>query len=209
METQILLFFVFLAVMLAIVGYQAWNAPAAVARRKLRAVEAAPIGGLRPGQRVKVTGSVVLRSALSSPFRESRCAYWAATVEEKAGKNSWRTVVDQWEGAAFWIEDPSGRVYVDPGGDKLALATTRAGASGTFDDPGPDEARALERLGLESTNFFGLNRQLRYAEASLDDGELVAVLGEVAVVEVDGEPALALVSGAGELVVSDAEDVHH
>lgn len=208
MEPQIAFFAVFVCGMLGVVAWQWWHSPEQVARRKLRAVEAAPIGGLRPGQRVKVTGRVALRKALESPLQGRSCAYWAALVEEKAGKNSWRTVADRWEGVPFWIEDPTGRVHVDPGLAKLALGTSRIGGSGTFDDPGPREAAALEQFGLSGTGLLGMNRHLRYSEASIDDGELVSVIGEVAVVEVDGEPALALVAMEEELVVSDAHDVH-
>ncbi|MEZ4236326.1 MAG: hypothetical protein R3F59_09225 [Myxococcota bacterium] len=183
-----------------------WSSAPQVAKRTLRAMPEQPIGQLRPGQRVKVRGRVVVREALESPFHGWRCAYWQVKVEEKRGKH-WHDRAVQHEGRAFFLEDATGRVYVDPAGDRLPLDLDRAGGSGTFDDPTPREEAALVELGIDPTTMLGFNRLLRFHEASLDEGEEVCAAGEVALLEVDGEPVLALVPGQDGLIVSDAPDL--
>jgi hypothetical protein len=185
-----------------------WFGAAQVAKRKLRAVPVQPISGLRPGERVKVSGRVVLeRRRLKSPFRGVPCAYWAAKVREKTGKH-YHDRAEQWESVPFWLDDGTGKVRIDPGGRKLPLPYEDVGRSGTFDDPTPEEQDALARLGLTSENWLGMNRQYRFEEASLDDDEQVAVIGEVVIEEIDGEPVLTLTEGAEGLVISDAFGVH-
>jgi hypothetical protein len=204
----ILLFVAFMAALVGVVAYQLWYAPAAVAERALRAMPATSASGLRPGERVKVTGRIVLRAKLTSPFGGSTCAYWLATVEEKAGKDSWRTLVERWEGRGFWVDDGTERVWVDPDGEKLPLRRESAGRSGTFDDPSSREAQALAELGVDPTGLLGFNRTLRFHESSLDEDERVSVAGVVKLTEIDGVPALSLVGGEEGLLVSDALDIH-
>lgn len=204
-----LAFVVFLSLILGVAGYGWWNAPHRVAARKLKAVPAVAIRGLQPGQTVKVTGKVVLQVPLEAPISGQSCAYWQVTVREKVGKNNYHTVSEQWEGTAFTIDDGTGTVHVDPRGTKLALASTVAGRSGTFDDPSGAEALYLDRIGVSATSMLGLNRTLQFHESSLHDGEQVSVMGAVEIAVVDGEPVLTLVhDGNGELVVSDLREAH-
>lgn len=188
--------------------WQWWSSGPQVARRRLRAVQVRPAASLRPGEVVKVSGRVALREALESPLRGAACAHWSAQIREKVGKNSWKVRAELSESRPFWLEDASGRVYVDLRSESLSLQTARQGASGLLDDPGPREQALLERAGMAAVGSIGFNRVLGYHEASLDEGERVAVLGVAAVVEVDGEPALAIVPGPEGLVVSDRADVH-
>jgi len=205
-ETTILL--IVLPVFLLIAGSMWWFSPLQVAKRRLQAVPATEIGRLRPGERRKVSGAVVLDTVLLSPLDGRRCAYWCATVEEKRDKGGWVEVGALWEGVPFWVEEPTGRVRVDPGVDRLALAGEGFGCSGVQDDPSPEEADLLARMGLSATGLLGLNRTLSYKVAALEEGEQVAVLGTVELVAIGGEPAVALVSGEEGLTVSDAADVH-
>lgn len=210
MEYAPALFFVgFLSLVVGFAAYSWWNAPHRIAARKLKALPASPIQALRPGGTAKVTGRVVLQATLEAPISGKACAYWQIAIREKIGKNNYTTVSDEWEGTAFSIDDGTGAVHIDPRGTKLALSTTMAGRSGTFDDPSGAEALYLERIGVSATTMLGLNRALQFHESSLHDGEQVSAMGTVEITVVDGEPVLTLVPGVdGELVISDLSEAH-
>jgi hypothetical protein len=205
---EVVVFGLVAVVFLAIAGYAAWNAPARRARRLLAATPVTPVGALRPGERARVSGRVVLREVIESPLSGERCAAFHLKIEAKQGKNSWRTVVEDEQGAPFTVEDPSGTCFVDPRGTRLHLTFDRTGSTGTFDDPSPAEAAVFERYGVSSTTLLGFNRVLRLSEAVLAEDEAVTLLGVVEVVEVDGAPALTLVPDPEHgLVVTDHHSV--
>ncbi|MEQ1568354.1 MAG: hypothetical protein ABMA64_22145 [Myxococcota bacterium] len=205
--TPVLMVVVFAAIGLA-VGLGWWFSPTERAKRKLRGRVATPIRALRPGEVVKITGTVQVHEGVRAPFSDELCGYWFAEVSERSGK-SWRTVATRWESSGFWVDDGEERVWVEPGDERLALPLSSVGASGTFDDPTQQEAEGLTRVGVPSTGFFGTNRTLRFEEARLDHGELVSVIGEVRLIERDGDPVLTIVPSAKDgLVISDAPGVH-
>ena len=50
-------------------------------------------------------------------------------------------------------------------------------SSGTFNDPTPEFESLLRRYHIESTSFFGFNKQLRYKEGIIEVGETITVAG--------------------------------
>jgi hypothetical protein len=166
------------------------------------------IGQLKQGERVKVSGEVVLDRALVAPLVGKRCAYWCAEVRSHNNNRSEEAGV-HWEAVPFWLQDATGRVWVDPDIERFTLRSEVVARSGTLDEPSPDERALLDRMNVLATDLLGLYRKLSYRMEVLEEGEQVAVLGTVAWVEVQGQPTLALVAGEEGLTVSDAKEVYH
>ncbi|MEZ4236941.1 MAG: hypothetical protein R3F59_12475 [Myxococcota bacterium] len=187
-------------VTIALLGW--WLAPERVARRKLRAMAPSPVSALRPGQRAMVRGEVVLGDTLQSPFSGEPCAYWHVRIREKRGKN-WHTRAERHEGLGFFVDDGTGRVWIDARGYRLPLELQEVGGTGSFDEATPREQEVLSGFGIDGTTMLGFNRLMEFFEGSLVAGEVVCAAGDVTVAEVDGEPVLALVPGKEGLLVSD------
>ena len=153
-------------------------------KRALRKVPLTPIGRARPGERVRVTGTIVEEGlALRAPFSDRPCAWYRVKVEEyrKRGKSAhWHTLAEEEKFTNFLLGDPTGMAYVRMVAPRVAGLQDEKSRSGTFDDATHVEADFLQRHGMKSTNLVGLNRRLRYSEAALELGELVTVLGRVA-----------------------------
>ena len=153
-------------------------------KRALRQVPATPIGRVRPGERVRVTGTIVEEGLrLRAPFSDRPCAWYRVKVEEyrKSGKSGhWRTLVEEEKHTDFLLGDPTGMAYVRMVAPRVAGLQDVRSRSGTFDDATHVEAGFLSRHGMNSTGLFGFNRTLRYSEAVFELGEDVTVLGRVA-----------------------------
>ncbi|HNC98862.1 MAG TPA: GIDE domain-containing protein, partial [Myxococcota bacterium] len=138
---------------------------------------------LRQGMRARVRGTIAGSDGLlTAPLSGRRVAWYRATVSEhrKHGKRShWHTIIEEERGQDFLLQDATGQCKIRMDRARVASNTDAATRSGTFDDPSPDEQAFLDRYRRSSTGLFGLNRQLRYAEQVLEEGEAVTVLGRV------------------------------
>ena len=148
--------------------------------RALCAAKAWPIGELPESATGRVIGEVQpLDRVLESPLTGRACVYYVATVEERRSNGrwgAWTTLITEREGAPFLLHDDSGRAIVDPDGAEVALASAVRSRSGTFDDATPAEEAFLSRHG-HASKTWGLNRSIRYTEAVIEPGAIIAVLG--------------------------------
>jgi hypothetical protein len=163
----------------AAIGWASWYfQEARRLGRALRAAKAWPIGELPESTAGRVIGEVhPLERVLESPLTGRACVYYVATVEERDVRwGAWTTLVTERKGAPFLLHDDSGRAIVEPGGAEVALAFPIRSRSGTFDDATPAEEAFLARHG-HASKTWGLRRSIRYTEAVIEPGAMIAVLG--------------------------------
>jgi hypothetical protein len=186
-------------------------------RRQLATAPRTPVGDVSAGV-VCVAGRVVLaRHVLDAPVSRRRCAAYQVTVFVDEGDSSLHGAHFA-EATAFWVDDGTGRILVDPGADfVLALkgATRRSQA-------GVETADAalwswLERHGMPREARCSEWR-IRLEERLILDGDSVTVGGH-AVVELHAEgqpdgprrpPTCLLIRGAGDrepLLVGHTDEV--
>jgi hypothetical protein len=163
------------------VGWAFWHfSENQTIRRQLRTAPTKRIQELRDDELGKVVGRArALDEALMAPLSGRRCVYFVATVEEhrSTGKTSyWKTIIRETRGVPFMLEDDSGRALIDATAARVAVDFDGKSNSGTFDDPTPEEKTFLERHGHKGQGWI-FNRTLRYREAVIADGEMIAVLG--------------------------------
>lgn len=201
---------VFVVFLLAGTGAVAswWLSDEQVAKRRLALEPAVPIAGLRPGQRVKVAGWLVLDDRVRSPLSMRDCAAWWLRVEEPQGVEGWRVLVRADRSVPFWLQDLYGdRVRIDGAQARFLVNLQHRGSCGVLDEADPVERSVLEEHGLPLRTPSGFCRTYRFHEGRLDEGSKVVVSGSVAIGESDGEVFLTLVPpGDGELLVTNLPD---
>jgi hypothetical protein len=104
----------------------------------LRFKRSTPIGDLKPGGEAIVEGRVKARATLSLPGSGTTCVYYDQLVESfgrgarGGGRPFWMPQSAEQKLAGFFVEDSSGKVWVDADAQavKLGGAPTEAGAYG-------------------------------------------------------------------------------
>lgn len=174
-------------------------------RRALKQQRVTPIRGLREGELARVRGRVVaLAETLEAPLSARECVYYLATVDQRAGKHSWRMAAREERFVDFEIDDGTGRLHVCMSVPRVAVVRDLKTWSGGFDDANETQEAFLGHHGLRSTGLIGLNLALRYIEGVIEPGEEVTVLGQVRVEVRAGQRTLVLdAPDDGPLLVSD------
>lgn len=159
------------------------------AARRARRIAETPtsrIKDLVPGFR-EVKGRVGARSPLlTSPLSERRCVYYRFVVEEKhshagphGGGSHWKTVVEVAESVLCVVDDGTGEVEVELARAELKLATDAHDRSGFLNDAPANLERTLnERYGRSSRGWV-FNKEMRYTETVLAEGDQLYVIGTV------------------------------
>jgi hypothetical protein len=149
-------------------------------KRALKKAPLAKINALAEGRPGKIVGAVrPFEQVLTAPLSGRRCVYWIVRVEQRrhTGKSShWRKIIEEHQGVPFTVDDGTGHAIVDARNAKIALDTDMRTKSGTFDNPTPQETEFLSRHRVSGQGLV-FNKQLRYAEAVIEENEVVAVLG--------------------------------
>lgn len=173
-------------------------------RRALESTDIVKVARVKPGHRVRVTGKLTVGHAtLLAPFSHRVCAHYDALVEERTvedWRDAWRVVAHETSSSAFFIEDETGKIEIDPTRFDGIIVRDHHKTKGELD---VDKARAfLARHGHGGE--IPAERALRYREGVLEAGETVTVLGVVR--EETHGTAKRLVIGDGESLVRASDD---
>jgi hypothetical protein len=149
-------------------------------KRQLKAAKPWALAELPEDTHGRVIGQAYpLGEQLVGPLTGRPCVYYIATVEEQrsTGRSTyWKTIASETRGVPFMLQDGSGRAIVDPNGAQVALDFDGNSKSGTFDPADPVQEAFLSRHGAKSQGWV-FNKSLRYREAMIEVGEMIAVLG--------------------------------
>lgn len=130
--------------------------------RKKRMIENVPASRIRSVAMglAELSGAVRQKTAVTAPITGTPCCYFRYTIEKlTGGKNRhWEVVERGASNEPFLLEDPTGRILVDPAGADTVLRTAH---------------REVRRDG----GLFGAQR--RYTEWRLVAGQRIYVLGSV------------------------------
>lgn len=136
--------------------------------RKLRKLPRSPIAQAAENQLVRIVGTVrQLEPPVIAPVTGEPCVYYKVHIEQRS-HDGWRTVVDEADGAPFWIEDESGHAIVDPLAAEITTRHLRF-LPALRRDPILDPYLARHRLFMK--------HRLRIREMRISVGETIAVMG--------------------------------
>lgn len=167
--------------------------PKTIILRRLKKLRFSKIGSLQNHHYSKVEGNALnVNQPLIAPLSQRECVFYQIVIEKKvnSGKNShWKTIVDEEKIQAFFVEQTGERLLIfpkqNPKNYYAYLVSDKKANSGTFNDPTPEFQSLLDNYGIESTGFFGFNKQLRYRESIIEVGERITVAGYVKWVELE------------------------
>jgi len=142
--------------------------------RRLRTTPRRPIAGLGEGERARIVGTVRALDTCAAPITGRACVYWQVIVsayqpsKDSDGNDTsgYQSVLSRGEGSPFLVEDASGRALVDPQDATVSLV---------HDVRDTGDERTSMFLARHGVSAAGQN--LRYSEAVIAPGEVIAVAG--------------------------------
>lgn len=167
--------------------------PKTIILRRLKKLSFSKIGRLQNHKHAKVEGKALnIEKPLIAPLSKRRCVYYKIKIEKRvrSGKSSyWNTIVDEEIIQDFFVEQTNERLLIFPKKNPKNyydyLVTDKTTNSGSFNDPTPEFKALLDRYNIETENFFGFNKQLRYNEAIIEIGERITIAGFVKWMELE------------------------
>lgn len=176
-------FFAIVLSIILLIGFVAnYFSEKSMVKRALKKAKFRRLGSLKHGEIVRTAGQVeFIDEPLTAPLTSKKCAYYKVLVErEGSGEDSsWTEYISEEKFQNFYISNATTKVLVNT---KVVLSHLVMDArfdSGFLNDPGKHLEEYLESHGKSATNLIGLNKKLRYSEATLVEGEMVAVAGKV------------------------------
>lgn len=154
--------------------------------RKLGKFQDRKIAQIRSNELTKITGKTLhVHEPLIAPFSKRKCVSYVIKIAQKrsSGKSSyWKTLVKEEKIQDFFLKDRSGEVVMIkptsvPRNYDSFVVKDRSVSSGIFNDPTPEFEALLSRYDIQSTNFMGFNKKLRYTERIIEVGEEITVGG--------------------------------
>lgn len=185
MQTSILILVIIVAI-LAIGLTSYFFSKKQVVLRKLGKCQDRKISQIKSNELTKITGKTLhVHEPLIAPFSKRKCVSYVIKIAQKksSGKSSyWKTLVNEEKIQDFFLKDSYGEVIMvkptsKPKNYTGFLVKDRSVSSGIFNDPTPEFESLLSRYGIQSTNFMGFNKKLRYTERIIEVGEEITVGG--------------------------------
>jgi hypothetical protein len=191
----------FMAGVVVVNTYRWWSDPRNHARRVLRRAKTTPIGGIKEGQWVKVSGIVeAIGPPLTATVSERRCVGFRVVVERL--KRGYPVIFRREDCGAFSIADDTGIAVVE-GPFVFGLDWENDWSTVSQEGLG-----SLEQAGVSTEGLF-LRRRFAFREALLMPGDRVSIRGLVHFEPDPTEPAAGFRSPAfrAHLRGSEAEPV--
>lgn len=165
----------------AIIFFSLYYSKKAVIKRKLKKAVGKKISDLISGDIAKIVGKVeYVGEPLIAPLSGRRCAYYYVLVEHQVstGKSShWEKLIEEEVAGAFVIRDGRHCAHINSKNVKSVLVEDRQYASGFRNDATAELESYLNAHGQKSEGTFGWNKNMRYKEGVLEEGELIAAMG--------------------------------
>ena len=174
--------FIFLAFVVVIMVYNHLFSDKVIFKRRLKKATLKKINDFTDNEIARFVGELrYIDEPMKSPLTLRPCAHYYVKVEQKvsSGKSSsWKTIIDKQVTSPFAVVDETGKALVNDARLKSVIVMDQRFDSGLFDDPAPHLKGYLAAHGIESENFLGFNKTIRYTEGILEEGEKIAVLGK-------------------------------
>jgi hypothetical protein len=164
--------------------YHAFYSDKAQVRRRSQKTKRKKIREVKSGEVVKVVGEVVFAGrTVKTSLSGRECSYYRIEVKSYETSNysvdrHWHTIIDESGRGDIVLTDGTGYVVVQSTKAQVVVFHDITYTSGTFDDALPEMEALLEKYKNKSTSWLGTNKQMRFYEGVLEEGELCAVIGK-------------------------------
>jgi hypothetical protein len=155
---------------------------AARIKRRLRKTPVSSMLQVQEGEVVKVAGKITpVGRMLTAPLSGRQCVYYHVKVEQykRQGRSShWATIIEEEVKGDVVLKDGNSFAMVDTSKVLSHLVPDKKFASGFGNDAKGAIEAYLRKHNVDSTNWLGMNKTLRFNEGVLEPGETVAALGK-------------------------------
>ena len=155
---------------------------ARIIKRKFRKVEEKNIASCKDGEMVKIIGELkYAEKPLFAPLSKRKCAAYTIIVTEYRSSSvaKWIKIINDKNCTPFFLKNGNDYALIKPVPSELLLSKDANYHSGTFNEASPCFEDYINRFGKKSKSMFCfINKQMRYKEGVLKEGEMVAVLGK-------------------------------
>ncbi len=157
--------------------------------RRYRLIEDVPTARVRsaPQGYVELTGTAAAMPGepIIAPLTQTRCCWYAYNIEERSGKNGWRSVQSATSDDLFLLRDETGQCVIDPEGAEVDSTHRRTwfGNSSSLGVPGMHRLERDFGVGLKVAskvlNYSGafLEQGYRYTERVILEGDPLYAIG--------------------------------
>lgn len=158
-----------------------------VVLRTLSKIQHKSIGSLKTNEFIKISGKALhVKEPLIAPLSRRKCVFYSIKIQKRVsnGKSShWKTIIKDEKTQDFFIDNNGDFIIVRPVQSPKNyisyLVKDKKTSSGTFNDATHEFEALLSQYNIDSVNFFGFNKSLRYTEGIIEIGEKVTVAGIV------------------------------
>ncbi|RNC88317.1 MAG: hypothetical protein ED556_03795 [Winogradskyella sp.] len=156
-----------------------------IIKRSLSKIPFRNVTNLRQNELSKLHGKALhVKAPLIAPYSKRECIFYQIKIQKRVsnGKSTrWKTLVEEERMQEFFIENNGDMVIVKPTKHpknyKCFLVKDQKQNSGTFNDASPKFEALLRSYNIDSTNWLGFNKTLRYEEGIIEIGEAITVSG--------------------------------
>jgi hypothetical protein len=164
-----------------IIIYRFFFSNKAIVKRRLRKATPRSMSEIMNGEIVRISGNVELPGKiLTAPLSGRKCSYYHVHVERKrsSGKSHhWVDLVNEEAFGDVVIREGNQYAIISTANVKSYVLQDRHYSSGFLNDAAGHLKYFLEQKGIDTLNWLGLNKTLRYKEGILEQGETVTVAG--------------------------------
>lgn len=182
-STLIIFLFIIAIITIGLVSY--YFSKKQVIIRSLSKIPLRRINNLKQNEISKLFGKALhVKEPLVAPYSKRKCIFYQIKIQQKvsSGKSSrWKTLIEEEHMQEFFLENNGDMVIIKPvkhpKNYKCFLVKDKKQNSGTFNDASPRFESVLNRYNIDSTNWLGFNKKLRYEEGVIEIGEYITVAG--------------------------------
>lgn len=183
MDSTIVIFIFIAAILIISVSYYFNDKQVII--RSLSKIPLRRVTNLRENEVSKLQGKALhVKEPLIAPYSGRKCIFYQIKIQQKVstGKSSrWKTLIEEEQMQEFFLENNGDMVIIKPQKHpenyKCFLVKDKEQNSGTFNDASPRFVGVLNRYDIDSTNWLGFNKKLRYEEGVIEIGEYITVAG--------------------------------
>ena len=153
--------------------------------RQLKKFKLSKIAKIQSHQLTKITGKTLhVHEPLVAPFSKRKCVAYHITIERRRNTGNsryWRTIVRDEQIQDFFLKQGDEVVMIKPTtapkNYSSYMVIDSSVRSGFLNNPSTDFESVLRRYKVDSKNFLGMNKTLRYSERIIEVGEEITVGG--------------------------------
>ncbi len=159
--------------------------PKQIIIRTLSNLEEKSATSFKTNELLKVVGKAMnIASPLEAPFSKRKCVFYTIQIDQKKGvrgNSYWKTIYKEEKIQEFYVKNKEEYILIktiqNPRNYLSYVVTAIETYADAFKDPTPEFLKLLNDYHIETKDFLGINKHLRYKEGIIAIDEKIIVAG--------------------------------